>query len=169
MPGRQLDALRRDQIGIGIVLRRDGPVDGLEHALVLLRPGDRQHVRMRGRDLFRLGAHAAGDDDFAVFGQRRADGGQRFRLRAVEKAAGIDDGEVGIGVVAGQLVAFRAQPRDDALGIDQRLRAAERDERDAGGPAHEKLEVLRFGGMLAARIGTASRKGQAPQSGFRKS
>ncbi len=44
VPRRQLDALRRHQIEIGIVLRRRRAVHGLEHALILLRPGDRQHV-----------------------------------------------------------------------------------------------------------------------------
>ena len=101
MARRQFDALRRDQIAIGIVLRRDGPMDGLDDAFVLLRSGHREHIRMRSRDLFRFRAHAAGDDDFAVFGERGADRGQRFRLGAVEKAAGVDDGDVGIGVVRG--------------------------------------------------------------------
>ena len=61
-----------------------------------------------------------------------ADGVERFRLRAVEKAAGVDDDEVGAVVLARELIALRAQPRDDALGIDQRLRAAERDEAHLG-------------------------------------
>ncbi len=116
--------------------RRGGAVHRVEYALVLLRAGDREHARMHGGDFLRLGAHAAGDDDFAVLGHGGADGGERFRLRAVEKAAGIDDGEVGAGMVAGQLIAFRTQPRDDALGIDQRFRAAERNEGNAGGAVH---------------------------------
>src|SRR4029077_15006526 len=74
-----------------------------------------------------------GDDDLAVFRHGGADGGERFRLRAVEKAASVDDGEVGAGVVARQLIALRPQPGDDALGIDQCLRAAERNEGNAGG------------------------------------
>jgi hypothetical protein len=85
-----------------------------------------------------FGPHAAGNDDLAVFGHGSADGRQRFSLGAVEKAAGIDDGEVGAGMVAGQLVAFRAQPRDDALGIDQCLRATERNEGNAGGAVHDR-------------------------------
>ena len=51
-------------------------------------------------DLLRLRAHAAGDDDLAVLGQRLADGVERFRLRAVEEAAGVDDDEVGALVLA---------------------------------------------------------------------
>ena len=106
---------------------------GFEHAFILLRAGHRQHAGMHGRDLFRLGAHAAGHDHLAVFGHRGADGGEQFRLGAVEKAAGIDDGEVGALVLAGKLIAFRAQPRDDALGIDQRLGAAKRHKGNARG------------------------------------
>src|SRR5580704_10295666 len=65
-------------------------------------------------------------------------------------------------MVAGEFVTFGPQPRDNALGIDQRLRAAERDERDAGRSIHWKLKLLRFRQGHAARLGTASRKGQAP-------
>ena len=111
-------AFGRDEIGIGIVLRRSGAMDRLKHALVLLRPRYRQHVRVYSGDLFRFRAHAAGDDDFAVLGERGADGGEGFRLRAIEKAAGVDDRKIGIGVVAGKLVTLCAQPRDNALGID---------------------------------------------------
>ena len=109
---------------------------GLEHALVLLRAGDGEHAGMHGRDLFRLRAHAAGDDDLAVFGHGGADGVERFRLGAVEKAAGIDDGEIGAGMLARKFIALGAQPRDDALGIDQRLGAAERNEGNAGSAVH---------------------------------
>ncbi len=91
---------------------------------------------MHGGDLLRLRAHAAGDDDLAVLGHGGADGGEQFRLGAVEKAAGIDDGEVGAGMLARQLITLRAQPRDDALGIDQRLWAAERNKGNAGRAVH---------------------------------
>ena len=93
----------------------DRAMHRLDHALVLLRAGDGEHAGIAFGDLLRLGAHAAGDDHLAVLGERLADGGERFRLRAVEKAAGVDDHEVGALVLAGELVAFRAQPRDDAL------------------------------------------------------
>ena len=129
---RELDAFRRHQIEERIVLRRRGAMHGVEHALVLLRAGDGEHVGIFVGDLLRLRAHAAGDDDLAVLGQRLADGVERFRLRAVEEAAGVDDDEVGALVLARQLVALGAQPRDDALGIDQRLRAAERNEAHRG-------------------------------------
>ena len=71
--------------------RRRGAMHGLDHALVLLRAGDGEHAGIALGDLLGLGAHAAGDDDLAVLGQRLADRRERFRLRAVEKAAGVDD------------------------------------------------------------------------------
>ncbi len=124
----ELDALGGHQIEKRVVPRRRHPVDRIDHGFVLLRPGDGEHVRVAGGDLFGLGTHAAGDDHLAVLVERRADGGKGFLLRAVEKAAGIDDREVGAGMPPGELIAFCAQPRDDALGIDQRLGAAEGDE-----------------------------------------
>ena len=42
---RELDALRRHEIDEGIVPRRRGAVHRIEHALVLLRAGDGEHVR----------------------------------------------------------------------------------------------------------------------------
>ena len=77
------------------MLRRHRAMHGLDHALVLLRAGDGEHVRIVRDDLLGLRAHAAGDDDLAVLVKRLADRGQRLRLGAVEKAAGVDDHEVG--------------------------------------------------------------------------
>src|SRR6185503_5387925 len=109
MPWRELDTLRRDQVEERIVLRRGRAVHGGEHALVLLWTGDGEHVREAFGNFLGLRTHAAGDDDLAVLGERGADGIERFRLRAFEEAAGIDDGEVGALVLARQLVALRAQ------------------------------------------------------------
>ena len=80
-----------------------------------------------------LGAQAAGDDHLAVLGQRLADGVERFRDGGVDEAAGVDDDEVGAVVVGRDRVALGAQLREDLLGIDERLRAAERHEADARG------------------------------------
>ena len=82
------------------------------------------------RDAFRLRAHAAGDDHLAVGGERLADGGKRLLLGAVEEAAGIHHHEVGAFVLARELIALGPQARDDALGVHQRLGAAERHEAD---------------------------------------
>jgi len=53
-------------------------------------------------------------------------------LGAVEKAAGVDDDDVGAIVLTRQLIALRAQPRDDPLGIHQRLGASQRNKADFG-------------------------------------
>ena len=128
-------------------------------------------------DLFRFGAHAAGDDHLAVLGERRADGGKRFRLRAVEEAAGIDDREIGVRMSPGELITFGAQPRDDALGIDQRFRAAERNEGDTWGAVHGVLEFALALGETGRSVnrrclaeihessGAAASSGDRPASG----
>jgi hypothetical protein len=136
-------------------------MDGGEHALILLRAGHRQDVRIGSGDPFRFCPHAAGDHDLAVFRKRRADRGERFCLRAVEKAAGVDNRQVGIGVLAGEFVALRAQPRDNTLGIDQRFRAAKRDEGDARGAVHGRFESLLIGLSCLDREATC-RDGGAP-------
>ena len=132
MTRRQLDPLRRHQIEMRIVSGGQGAMHGIEDALILLRPGDRQHARIGLFDRFGFRAHAAGDDDLAVFRQGLTDCTERFLFRAVEEAASIDDDEVGAVVLARKLVAFRAQPRDDPLGIHQRLRTSERNKADFG-------------------------------------
>jgi hypothetical protein len=101
------------------------PVHRAHDRLGVVRAGHRQHARMRRAHHPVFRAEAAGDDDLAVFLQRLADRRQRFRLGAVEEAAGVDDDEIGPFVLARELIAFGAQPRDDAFGIDQRLGAAE--------------------------------------------
>jgi len=95
-----------------------------------MRTGDGQDRRVRLLDEILLGAEAAGDDDLAVLGQRLADRVERLLLRGVDEAAGVDDDEVGTAVGLRGLVALGAQLGEDALGIDERLRAAERDETD---------------------------------------
>ena len=112
--------------------RWQGPVHGFQHALILLRARDRQHARIGRLDLLRFRAHTAGDDDLAVLGHRLADGAERFLLGAVEEAAGVDDHNVGAVMLAGQLIAFGAQPGDDALGIHQRLGAPKQNKADFG-------------------------------------
>ena len=110
--------------------RRQRAMHGIEHAFILLRSRDRQHAGIGGFDLLGFRPHAAGDNDLAVFGHGLADGAERFLFGAVEKAAGVDDDEIGAIMLASQLIAFRAQPRDDALGIHQRLGASERNKAD---------------------------------------
>ena len=128
---RELDALLGDQVEERVVRRGRRVVHRSHHALVGLRAGDGGDVGVDVADRVRLGPHAAGDDDAAVLGHRRADRRQRFRFGAVEEAAGVDDDGVGAGVGFRQFVAFGAQAREDALAVDERLGAAERDEGDA--------------------------------------
>jgi hypothetical protein len=77
-----------------------------------------------GFDELLLGTEAARNDHLAVFGERFADRVQRFLGRSVDEAAGVDDDEVGAGVVGGGDVAFGAQLGEDAFRVDQRLRTA---------------------------------------------
>ena len=122
---------------------------GLDHALVLLRAGNGEHLRVPRRDLLRLGAHATGHDHLAVVGECFADCGKRFRLRAVEEAASVDDGEIGPRVRAGKFISLGAQARDDALAVDQRLRTAEGDEAHLRRALHGGCGMLIFHGRGA--------------------
>ena len=111
---------------------RQVPVDRLHHLGGGVRAGHREHARMRLADDVALRAEAAGDDHLAVLVERFADGVEGFVDRLVDEAAGVDDDEIGVLVAGGDQIALGAQLREDALGIDQRLRAAERDEADSG-------------------------------------
>ena len=95
--------------------------------------------------------------------QRLADGIERFGHGFVNEAAGIDHDQVGAFVLVGDLVALGAQLRDDALGIDECLGAAQRDEADAGGVladgAGSRLGGIKFladgsggGGLFGGRL-----------------
>src|ERR1700730_13359888 len=90
---------------------------------------------MRGADHLGLGAETSGDDDAAVLGNGATDGGEALVPGGIEKAAGVHHHEVSARVLARKLVTLGAQPRYDALGIHQRLRAAEGDEADLWGDA----------------------------------
>jgi hypothetical protein len=77
---------------------------------------------MPASDDFLFDAQAPRDDHLAVLGERLADRLERLLDRGVDEAAGVDDDEVGTGVILGGFVALGAQLREDALGVDQRLR-----------------------------------------------
>src|ERR1700745_1141569 len=110
--------------------RWGGPMHCRDHALGLLRASDSEHLRIALRNRLGLRPHAARDDDLAVLGQSLADRAKGFLLGTVEEAAGVEDDQIGAIVLARELVTLGAQARDDALGIDQCLRAAERDKAD---------------------------------------
>ena len=139
---------------------------GLDHALVLLRTGDREDPGVTSGDLLRLGAHAAGHDHLAVLVERLADGSERFRLGAVEKAAGVDDREVGTGMGTNKFIALRAQAGHDALAVDQRLRAAERDEAHSR-RARRGMSVFHGEGLPERAVGSKRPGLSAPVPGRR--
>jgi hypothetical protein len=147
----QLHALRRQQVDERVVCGRRCLVHGGHDAFVGLRPGDGEHVRVLLADQFGRRAHAAGDDDLAVFLQRGADRPERLLACRVKEAAGVDDDEVGAVVLAGDLVAFGPQARQDPFGIDERFRASKADKTDAG-RGHSKLP----GDQESARSSTVS-------------
>ena len=124
---RELDALRRHQIDqrVVVLLRRDDFVYCVNHLLVLLRTGHGQHAWVYVTDRAFFNAHAAGDDDAAVLCDGFANGVQRFSLGGIDKTAGIDHHHVSVFVGGYHLITFGAQLSQDALGIDQCLRAAE--------------------------------------------
>ena len=111
--------------------RLGGLVHRRHDALVGLWARDGQDVGIVAPDGVGFGTHAARDDDLAVLRHGVADGRQRLGLGAVEKPTGVDHHGVGAVVLLRDLVAFGAQPRDDALAVDQRLGAAQRHEGDA--------------------------------------
>ncbi len=164
MPRRQPHALRRHQIEMRLMQRRRGAMHGIEHALILLRSGDRQQIGKRAFDLLGLRAHASGDDDLAVLGHRSPDRAKRFLLGAVEKSAGVDDDQIRAVMLAREFVAFRAQPRDDALGIHQSLGASERHETDLRRRRLLHLSCLLDGQELTANCRKYKAFGRTPRA-----
>ena len=107
-------------------------MDRADDLLILRGAGDREHLREARADHLGLLAHAAGDDHPAVLGDRLADRAQALLLGGIEKAAGVDQHDVGAGIIGRHLIAVGAQLGQDAFAVDQRLRAAERDHADLG-------------------------------------
>ncbi len=132
MARRQMQPFRRHQVEERVMRRRHRPMHRADHRLVLVRAGDRQHVRMGGADTRLVDAHAAGDDDAAVARHGLADRLEALGPRAVEEAAGVDDDDVGALEGLADRVAFGGEAGDDAFRIDQRLGAAEADDADFG-------------------------------------
>ena len=78
----QLEAGVRHQVEIGDGRDRRGVMDRADHLLILMRAGDREHVGEARADDLGFLAHAAGDDDPAVLGDRLADRLQALLLGA---------------------------------------------------------------------------------------
>ena len=127
---RETHALRWHEVEERVVLRRQVLVHGGEHIVIGMGTCDFEHARMPFEDARWVRPETAGDDHFTVLFERLADGVQRFVDRRVDEAAGVDHHEVSRRVVGRHGVALGAQLREDTLGIDEGLRAAEADEAD---------------------------------------
>ena len=130
----QLDALGRHQVDQRVVVLtwRHHFVHGVDHLLVLLRAGHGQHARVHVADIAFFHPHATGHDDLAVFLDGFADHFQRFGLGRVDEAAGVDHHHIGVLVSGHDVVAFHTQLREDALGVDKRLRATQGNKANLG-------------------------------------
>ena len=95
----QLQPRVRHQVEIGRRRHRRGDMDRADHLLILGGAGDREHVGEALADQLGLLAHAAGDDDAAILGDRLADRGQALLLGGIEEAAGVDQDDVGAGII----------------------------------------------------------------------
>ena len=95
------------------------------HLLERVWTGYCEHLRMGLLLDIALGAETAGDDDAPVLGQRLADGSERFLNRGLDEPAGVDDHQIGTVLAGRDLVTLRAQARQNAFRVDQRLGTAE--------------------------------------------
>ena len=92
-----------------------------------MRAGDGEHIGEALHDDVGFIAHAAGDDHPAILGHRLANRLEALLLGAVEKTAGVDEHDIGAGIVCRHVIAVAAQLGQDALAVDQCLGTAERD------------------------------------------
>ena len=141
MARREPHAFARNEVDELVARRGRGFAYRRHHAFERLRSGDRRDIGEGFADRLGLRPHAAGHDHAAVLVHRLPDRGEQLGLGAVEKAAGVDDHRVRAGVTARELVAFGAQAGENPLAVDERLRAAERDERDARRGAGSGLTI----------------------------
>ena len=115
MPWRQPQTLERHEVGIRIGRLGEMVVDCTHHLFILMRSRDREHARMLRLDTIGLHTQTARYDHLAILRHRFANGLQTFLLGAIEEAAGVNQHQIGIGVVAGQAIALGAQTANDPL------------------------------------------------------
>jgi hypothetical protein len=127
MARRQFDIRLRDQIDERALAGRRMSVHRFDHLFVLMRARHRQNLRMGSADRIGFFAHAAGYNHAAIFGNRLANRGKAFFLRAIQKPAGIDQHHISARIILGKGISIGAQARKDAFGIDKRLGAAKAD------------------------------------------
>ena len=80
------------------------------------------------------------DNHLAVLGQRLADRAERLLDRGVDEAAGVDDDEVGAGVVGRGGVTLGPELGEDSFGIYKCLGTAERNKPDLRAFYRNRLE-----------------------------
>lgn len=112
-------------------------VHRIHDLLCRMRSGHRQHAGVHlahqiAAVVPRLCTEATGHDHAAVFSQCLADRVQALLDGIVNKAAGVDDHQIGAFKCFGGLVTLGIELREDQLGIGQRFGAAEADKTDAG-------------------------------------
>ncbi len=129
---RELQITLRHQIEEGRRRNRRRVVDRAHHLLILMRTGDGEHVGEALADHLRFLAHAAGDDDAAILRDRLTDGFEALLLGGIEETAGVDEHDVGTGIVGGHGIAIRAELGQDAFAVHKVLRTAERNHADLG-------------------------------------
>jgi hypothetical protein len=130
MPRGELEPAFGDEIEERARRHRGGGVDRADDLFVLMRAGDCEDARELRADHLRFLAHAAGDDDATVLGDRLADRFERFFLGGIEEAAGVDQHDVSPRIIGRHGIAIGAQLGQDPLAIDQILGTAERDHAD---------------------------------------
>ena len=94
------------------------------YAVGIVRSRNRKNGRMGGLYYAFFCAQAAGDNDLAILRQRLPDGVQRFLDRGIDEAAGVDDDEIGAGVVRRGDITLGPELGEDPFGIYECLRAA---------------------------------------------
>jgi len=80
-----------------------------------MRARDGQDGGVRFPNYIRFETQTSRNDDLAVLGERLADGVERFLDRGVDEAAGVDDDEVGAGVVGRGDVTLSPKLGEDPL------------------------------------------------------
>ena len=130
MRRRQSQTGARNEVEKRRVRGRRCGVDRAHYGIILMGAGDRENAGESVADALVLHAEAAGDDDPAILRHRLANRLKALRLGAVKKAAGVHHHDIRAIVARRNRIALALQPRENALGVDQRLSAAQADETD---------------------------------------
>ena len=100
--------------------------------------------------------------------QRLADRIEGFSAGRIEKAASVDENGVSAPVIRRDLIALGLEARNDALGIDQRLRTTEAHNADPGGfggrAGHGGAGLARRPGMRKPQRGRSSANTVPPKA-----